>query len=78
MAHNIPNYDHVAVKQKTKIETTYEYVPILGEVLGYWRKSASRRIGKDVEVHLNHSLMEYDRLFVNGIEIQIPDKARTD
>ena len=64
------------VVRKTRVETTYEYVPILGEVLGYWRRVDARRFGEQIELHLNHSLDEYDRIFVNGQEIEIPEAAR--
>lgn len=57
------------VGKKTKIETTYEYVPIIGEVLGYWRKAYQQRFGTEVVVHLNHDLDEYDRIVVNGKDI---------
>ena len=60
------------IVRKTKIETTYEYVPILGELLGFWRKVEEARMGESIEVHLKHSLDAYDRLFVNGKEIPIP------
>ena len=68
---NRAKIDKVEVVRKTKIETTYQYVPILGEVLGFWRKVDDRRIGEDMCVYLNHSLEEYDRLYINGEEISI-------
>lgn len=57
------------VGKKTKIETTYEYVPIIGDILGYWRKAYTQRLGTEVVVHLNHELEEYDRIIVNGKDI---------
>jgi hypothetical protein len=72
MAYNQPRYDKPQVVRKTKVETTYEYVPILGEILGYWRKQSQMRLGEDIELHLNHSLREYDRIFVNGEELKLP------
>ena len=77
MATTQQRYDYPGVVRKTRVETTYEYVPILGEILGWWRKQSAMRLGEDVELHLNHSLKEYDRVFVNGQEIEIPEKART-
>jgi len=59
------------VFKKTKIETTYEYVPLLREVLGFWRRKEVARIGETVEVHLAHRLEAYDRLLINGDEIEI-------
>ncbi len=52
--------------RRTKIETTYEYVPIIGEVLGYWKKVCENRIGNDLELHINTPLTEYDRVIING------------
>jgi len=67
------NIDEAKVLRKTKIETTYEYVPIIGEVLGFWRKVIQSRTGETIEVHLNHSLNVYDRLLINGVEIEISE-----
>jgi len=63
------NRDKDEVIRKRKIETTYEYIPILGEVLGFWRKIERMRVGETIEVYLNHSFEEYDRIVVNGIDI---------
>ena len=60
------------IVRKTKVETTYEYVPILGELLGFWRKSMTARLGDEIQIHLQHTLDAYDRLFINGKEIPIP------
>lgn len=60
--------------KKEKIETTYEYVPILGEVLGFWRKSHCAKAGEDVELHIRTPLSEYDRLYVNGKLIKVDTK----
>lgn len=57
--------------RKTKVETTYEYQPILGEILGYWRKVDARRLGEDIELHIRTHLDQYDRLIINGKEIDI-------
>lgn len=70
-------YDHQKdaapqVFRRTKIETTYEYVAILGEVLGYWRKTHVQKAGQEVHVYLNHSLEAYDRIYLNGQQIEIP------
>lgn len=63
---NSPAYDKPKVVRKTKIETTYEYKPIIGEILGYWRKVEVCKAGEAIEVHLNHTLEGYDRIIVNG------------
>lgn len=60
---------HVEAFKKTKVETTYEYVPILGDILGYWRKSFANRIGDSIELHIATSLSEYDVVTINGKEI---------
>ena len=38
------------------------------EVLGFWRKTLANRFGEEVHVYLNHSLEEYHRLYINGLE----------
>lgn len=58
--------------KRTKVETTYEYVPILGEVLGFWRQVNRQKMGTEIVIHLAHTLKAYDRLYMNGIEIPIP------
>lgn len=57
--------------KRTKIETTYEYVPILGQILGIWKTLFVNRIGTKIELHIKTDLGEYDNLFINGIEIDI-------
>ena len=41
------------------------------EVLGFWRKALANRFGEEVHVYLNHSLEEYGRLYINGIELRL-------
>lgn len=65
----------VKAVRKTKVETTYEYVPIIGEILGYWRKVEAKRAGMTAEIYINTPLMYYDRLVINGEEIEIPHKT---
>lgn len=77
MAKIKPITDNAEVMRKRKVETTYEYVPIIGEILGFWRKVQQNHVGESIEVHLYNSLSEYDRLFINGEEIEIPEDART-
>lgn len=64
---------HVEVKasKKTKVETTYEYVSILGEILGYWRKVHISRLGDTIHLEVNTPLEEWDTVFINGKEIKI-------
>lgn len=66
---NKPKIDNIEVFRKTKTETTYEYKPILGEVLGYWRKTEQLKVGETIEIHLTHSIADYDRIVVNGKDI---------
>lgn len=61
---------NVSTGKRTKIETTYEYVPILGNILGYWRTTFVRRMGDKIELHLQTPLEEYDVITVNGREIK--------
>jgi hypothetical protein len=74
MAKTINKEIHAEAVRRRKVETTYEYVPILGEILGFWRRVAVNRPGEEVELHINTPLTEYDRLIVNGKEIVISDK----
>lgn len=75
-----PATDERAVKvvRRTKIETTYEYVPILGEILGFWRTVEVGYIGHRVELHLLYELDQYDRLFINNKEIKLPPAPAPD
>lgn len=61
----------VEAGKRTQIETTYEYVPIIGNILGFWRKVSEDRMGDKIELHLSTPLEEYDHLFINGKEIDI-------
>lgn len=67
---------NVEAVRKTKTETTYEYKPILGQILGYWRVVEQVRAGETVELHLATPLHAYDRLIVNGKEIPIPHEKQ--
>ncbi len=62
--------------RRTKVETTYEYVPILGDILGYWRILEQDRMGERVELHISTQLNDYDRLYINGELIEIPKKKK--
>ena len=62
---------YVSTSKRTKVETTYEYVPIIGEILGYWRKSFTMRLGDKIELHLRTPLEEYDVVTINGREIDL-------
>lgn len=70
MAYYKPNIDSAEMVRKTKIETTYEYVPIIGGILGFWRKQKMNRVGDDLELHINCGIGEMDRLFINGEEVK--------
>jgi hypothetical protein len=74
MITNPQNNGQARVVRKTKVETTYEYVPIFGEILGLWRKIDSARHGEEIHIELNHRFEEYDRLYVNGQEVEIHSK----
>lgn len=65
---------NIRTGKRTKIETTYEYVPILGDILGYWRTTFVQRIGDKIELHLQTSLEEYDVITINGKEIELKYK----
>ena len=71
MATNKTNHDKVEIFRKTEVKTTYEYVSVLGGLLGYWRKSSVQRMGDDLEIHIRGELKDYDRLLINGKEIPI-------
>jgi len=57
---------------RRKVKTTYEYIPIIGQILGYWRTEETECMGDKIELHIKASLENYDRLFINGKEIEIP------
>lgn len=65
------NIDEVKVIKRVKKEIVYEYVPILGEVLGFWRKTNEHKIGEEFCVFLRSNLEKYDRLYINEKEIDI-------
>lgn len=69
MAHAQDKSIKAEAVRKTKVETTYEYVPIIGELLGFWRKTDVGRIGDTVELHIRTHLSNYDRLVINGQEV---------
>lgn len=62
--------------RKTRVDTTYEYTPILGQILGIWRKVDARRFGESIEIQIRTELRDYDRIVINGEEIEIPPRAR--
>lgn len=66
MAHAINNKIKVQAFKKTKVETTYEYVPLLGKVLGYWRRISSVGIGSDIYIELVGDLDDYTKFIING------------
>lgn len=65
---------NIGTGKRTKIETTYEYVPILGNILGYWRKTFVQRLGDKIELHLQTPLEEYDVITINGREVELKYK----
>jgi hypothetical protein len=71
MASTTQKFDKPEVIKKTKTEIVSEYNPIIGEILGFWRVQQKTMLGQRIEVHLNHSLEEYDRLFINGKEVEL-------
>lgn len=70
MAYAIKKKLGVDTGVRTKIETTYEYVPIIGNILGYWRVSETMRLGDKIELHLKADLDEYDTVYINGRPIE--------
>lgn len=55
--------------RRTKVETTYEYVPLLGDIIGYWRKVNEQRMGDELILNVMTPLEKYDHVFINGKEI---------
>lgn len=60
--------------RRVRVETTYEYTPILGEILGVWKKVNIDKFGETIELHIMSNLSIYDRLTINGVEIDVSDK----
>lgn len=63
---------HAEASRREKIEITYRYVPLIGEILGYWRQVHAMKIGEEVVLNLNTPIQSYDRLIINGEEVPIP------
>lgn len=59
------------VLRRIKKEIVYEYIPVLGGLLGWWRKAEEDKIGETIEIHLQHSLEDYDHLYINGVEVEL-------
>lgn len=59
------------VESKTKVETTYEHVSLIKNVLGYWRQISLGRIGNEIIIHLVGDIKDYDTLYINGKEIPL-------
>lgn len=57
-----------------KKEIVYVQESFLG-LLGWWRKVRETTLGETIEIHLRHSLYEYDRLVINGVEVPIPKEV---
>lgn len=71
MAIETNNKLYAEVGKRTKIETTYEYVPILGGILGFWKTIFVARLGHKIELHLRWDVSKYDVVFINGKEVKI-------
>jgi len=64
-------------EKRIEVERTHEYVPIIGNIIGYWRQVKAEQIGEEIILNLNTPLSEYDRLIINGQEIPIPKELLT-
>lgn len=71
------NLIHVDDGKRIKVETTYEWVPIIGNIIGYWRQTVSQKVGIEIVLNMKTSLAEYDRLIINGQEVPIPKESLT-
>jgi len=60
---------NISTGKRIKIETTYEYIPFLGDLLGVWRTVQTRRFGEVIEIHIKTPLSEFDKIVINGDEI---------
>jgi len=72
MAYATSNQMKADAVRRTRIETTYEYVPLLGGVLGFWKRKHEHKLGSTLELHLSAPITEYDTLTINGKYIPIP------
>ena len=66
-----------SLMRRTKKEIEYEYKPILGRILGFWRKAFENKIGEDVILHIDTELRNLDRLFINDQEIPLDVLKKT-
>lgn len=73
MAYNQSKHVNAEMIRETKKEVYYEYHSILGGILGWWRKVSEAKLGEEIHVHINATLDEFDRLFINGKEIKFKD-----
>ena len=71
MATNLDKKHRAKTIKETRVETTYEYVEIFGGIISFWRKVSDKVVGEKIELQIKTPLKEYDRLFVNGEEIDI-------
>lgn len=59
----------ISSARRTRVETTYEYVPIIGDIIGYWRKEDVMQAGESIELAVNTPIGLYDRIFINGLDV---------
>lgn len=68
MAYNDPRIDKAQVVVRREFRTEYEYVPILGGIVGFWRKIYQECAGQQIWLEVQTDIEKYDRLFINGKE----------
>lgn len=59
--------------RKVHKEITWEYVPILGNILGYYRQKSVKHLGDEIFLRVNTPLDKYDKIYINGTEIKIKE-----
>lgn len=76
MAQAKGNILKVHAEREEKKEITYQYVPILWGILGYWKQMNAMMLGSETHLHVATDLLaRVDRLYLNGVEIKIDEET---
>ena len=69
MASNENEEINIFIGEREMVRIVSRYVLILGNILGYWKEKERMRIGLKIELHVKTKIREYDRIFINGIDL---------
>lgn len=74
MAKESNKHLHVSSSKRFRETTVTKYVPIIGDILGYWRKEYVDKLGEDIYLSIKTPLEKYDAIYVNGREVEMKYK----